>query len=124
MGGGPIPAGLGDFPSLTAFAARNNTLTGSLPGKIITDTLTTLDLGRNALNGVIPPELYMFGTSLTFIHLGLNKFSGKIPTRLGDLTSLRTLVLFFNEFSGAIPQELSKLSNIEVLHLAGNSFEG
>merc|ERR1712150_115398 len=55
---------------------------------------------------------------------GLNNFTGPIPPRLGDLTSLRTLVLFFNQFSGAIPQELSKLSSIEVLHLAGNSLEG
>jgi len=121
---GSIPTELGDYPSLRTFAARNNTLTGTLPGEIISDTLETLDVGINSLNGGIPPEVYMFGKSLTFIHLGLNEFAGTIPSRLGDLTSLRTLVLFFNQFSGTIPSDLSKLTRLEVLHLAGNSLQG
>lgn len=122
---GPIPAGLGDFETLNSFTANNNTLTGTLPGEIISDTLTTLDVGSNNLRGEIPPELYMFGTSLTFLNLGMNDFEGTISTSFGDLLNLETLVFFFNDqLTGTVPSELSLLTNLEILHFAGTNLQG
>merc|ERR1712037_260742 len=111
-------------PSLSAFAAYNNTLTGKLPGTIVSDTLEILDVGLNILTGSIPTEIYMFGKSLTFLHIGRNEFSGTIPSGFSDLTSLRTLVFFFNKLTGTIPAELSRLTNLEALYLVGNNLGG
>jgi hypothetical protein len=121
---GTIPAGLGGFPSLNSFTAANNTLTGTLPGEIISDTLTTLDVGINQLRGTLPPDIYMFGSSLSFVNLGINGFGGTISPRFGELLRLETLVFFFNDFTGTIPNELGQLPNLGVLHFAGTSLQG
>lgn len=121
---GSIPTGLGDLMLLRTFSALNNTLTGALPGEIISDTLATLNVGTNQLEGTLPPEIYMFGSSLTFLNLGPNKFEGTISPRYGEMVRLQTLVFFFNGLTGTIPSELGQLTSLGVLHLAATKVQG
>ncbi|KAL9416808.1 hypothetical protein AB3S75_039906 [Citrus x aurantiifolia] len=60
-------------------------------------------------------------TSLTIPDLGL---TGTIPSYLGNLSSLQTLVLSHNWFSGEIPEELGNLAELEVLVLNNNLLTG
>jgi Leucine-rich repeat (LRR) protein len=121
---GTIPVGLGSFPTLNSLTIFNNTFSGTLPGQIVSDTLKTLDVGRNMLTGTLPDEVYMFGSSLTFINFGVNLFAGTISPRFGDLTKLQTLVFYFTDVTGTIPFELSRLTNLEILHFAGTLLQG
>jgi hypothetical protein len=50
------------------------------------------------LGGTLPPEIYMFGSSLTFLNLGKTRTNSKeqyLP-RYGEMVRLQTLVFFFN----------------------------
>jgi hypothetical protein len=58
------------------------------------------------------------------LDLSLNAFQGALPTRIGELTSLRRLYLNGNAFTGQIPLELSSLSNIWTIRIDENDFGG
>ncbi len=50
--------------------------------------------------------------------------SGTIPSELGNLTNLRTLMLRGNQLTGSIPPELGNLANLEILWLPMNQLVG
>ncbi|GJY76399.1 leucine-rich repeat protein [Tanacetum coccineum] len=85
---------------------QNNLFTGSIPRLLCTRTdLTILDLSRNRLTGNIPECLGNL-KSLTKILLGSNKLSGSLPSSLGCISSSLTwLQLNDNNFSGELPNE-------------------
>ena len=60
-------------------------------------------------------------TSLTIPDLGL---TGTIPSYLGNLSSLQTLVLSHNWFSGTIPKEIGNLTKLKDLRLRYNKLQG
>ena len=82
-----------------------------------------LELVENGLSGRIPTVLGDL-SSLRRLRLHQNQLSGNIPSELGRLSNLEVLSLWANELSGEIPLELVNLSNLEVLSLAGNQLTG
>lgn len=52
--------------------------------------LGTLDLGKNAINGTIPPELFGI-ESLRTIKLRRSRLTGTIPAAIGNLKILGRL---------------------------------
>jgi hypothetical protein len=56
-----------------------------------------------------------FGTE--FINMRSSQVHGKIPTELGQLGQLETLLLEGNWLSGVIPEQLGNLSKARKLHL-------
>ncbi|KAM0048734.1 putative protein kinase RLK-Pelle-DLSV family [Helianthus debilis subsp. tardiflorus] len=84
--------------------------------------IKTIDLGRNYLNGTIPPE--WASTKLEYLSVSANRLTGRIPTYLGNITSLVYLSLQNNMFSGTIPAELGKLENLANLILNANNLSG
>ena len=50
--------------------------------------------------------------------------SGEIPSELGNLANLRTLILSRNQLSGEIPPELGNLANLTELYLHENQLSG
>ncbi|GJT74257.1 leucine-rich repeat-containing protein [Tanacetum coccineum] len=56
-------------------------------------------------------------TKLTELQLGVNNFSGAIPSSIGSLTRLTYLNLDYNSFSGTIPPEFGNLTSLLKLSL-------
>ncbi|WOL02900.1 piriformospora indica-insensitive protein 2-like [Canna indica] len=49
---------------------------------------------------------------------------GEVPTNLGQLSNLKSLVLVENSLFGKLPMELGKLTHLKRLILSGNKFSG
>ena len=75
------------------------------------ETVTSLELGRNNLTGEIPRELGSL-TNLVLLGLHNNYLTGEIPRELGSLTNLERLSLRRNNLTGEIPRELANFENV------------
>jgi len=53
-----------------------------------------------------------------------NRFTGTIPTEMGDCHSLKYLILGYNGLGGTIPTEIGRLENLNVVLTVHNSFVG
>ncbi len=60
-------------------------------------------------------------TGITLNALGL---MGTIPSELGNLSNLQSLILISNKLTGPIPPELGRLPNLQNLRLSGNELTG
>ncbi|UZR92287.1 leucine-rich repeat domain-containing protein [Chondrinema litorale] len=58
------------------------------------------------------------------IELSENNLSGQIPSEIGSLTELESLVLEVNNISSPLPSSLSKLINLKILKLSNNKLGG
>jgi hypothetical protein len=81
-------------------------------------------LPQNLLEGELP-SFFRNYRNLNTLDLGGNKFSGKLPSWIGESSPYLTrLSLRSNLFHGDIPQQLCLLSNLHILDLAHNNFSG
>ncbi|KAJ9678912.1 hypothetical protein PVL29_020959 [Vitis rotundifolia] len=97
---------------------------GSLP--LLTGLI---DLSCNNLSSEIPEELASLQGLIThwspwFLNLSYNHLQGKIPVKIGALTSLESLELSMNRLSGVIPQGMANISFLSHLNLSYNNFSG
>ncbi|KAL3824526.1 hypothetical protein ACJIZ3_020555 [Penstemon smallii] len=120
---GEIPNWLGDFSNMQSLILSKNSLKGSLPPSFCKfQNLRFLDLSWNHFHGAIPSCMNL--SSLKYLHLQGNKFSGIIPYKLSRFSSLVTLDLRDNEIVGKIPNWINSLSSLRVLLLKGNNLDG
>ena len=64
-------------------------------------------------------------TNMDSMIMQSNAIRGTLPSFLGALTKLRTLILTNNEFTGTISRDfLAGASQLVILHLAENNFTG
>lgn len=75
--------------------------------------LTKLNLGKNGgqLGGQLPSELGRL-TLLQTLLLDFNGFVGELPIQLGQLTALKNLNAVDNSLAGMLPTELGQLVNM------------
>ena len=85
--------------------------------------VTKLDLTGNRLSGRMPSQLGDL-SSLRELRLGNNDLSGPIPSELGKLSALTRLDLENNDLSGPIPSQLEGMSDLRVLLLGDNNLDG
>ncbi|KAK4745191.1 hypothetical protein SAY87_011503 [Trapa incisa] len=85
--------------------------------------LTFIDIGINSFSGSIPSKISLL-TKLTFLDLSNNMFSGPIPSEICKLTNLETLHLVFNRHNGSIPENIGNLYKLTELALYSNYLEG
>ncbi|KAL5555171.1 hypothetical protein UlMin_037407 [Ulmus minor] len=80
------------------------------------------DLSHNLLTGPVPRSFS--GAPLRNLSLSGNKINGTIPTWIGEITSLTSLLLEENDMEGVLPQNLGNLISLERLFLSSNNFNG
>ncbi|PHT30983.1 hypothetical protein CQW23_27320 [Capsicum baccatum] len=112
--------------SLTSLNLANNRIASGQERLSGLDKLEILDLSNNALddeNGFAALGLCDL-KYLEELSLSRNKFIGRLPPCLGNLTFLRVIDLTENQFTGNIASSpLSRLLSLEYLLLANNNFE-
>ncbi|KAH6817099.1 hypothetical protein C2S51_000702 [Perilla frutescens var. frutescens] len=82
-----------------------------------------LDLSNNLLSGDIPQGCFMNFSSLRYLNLANNNFSGEIPAT-NSACRLSLLHLQNNSFKGEIPRSLMNCSAMKILDLGENEFSG
>ncbi|KAF9605270.1 hypothetical protein IFM89_015886 [Coptis chinensis] len=117
---GSIPSSFGSLRSLTNLILCHNHLSGPLPS-FFSESLTRLDLKHNNLSGLLPP--FSLPSSLQYLSLSSNKFTGSVTRVLSQLTQLSYLDLSSNLFTGNIPGNLFTFP-INNLQLQRNVFSG
>ncbi|KAB2630509.1 LRR receptor-like serine/threonine-protein kinase [Pyrus ussuriensis x Pyrus communis] len=86
--------------------------------------MEVLDLHVNRFSGPIPSSLGNI-TSLTELYMDGNSFEGSIPPSLGNCQNLLQLYLRDNNLTGSIPQKLMELSTLSIsLDLSENYLTG
>nr|GME16119.1 probable LRR receptor-like serine/threonine-protein kinase At1g34110 [Ipomoea batatas] len=120
---GEIPEWIGNLSQLNSIILSNNFLQGAIPMSLCkVKELSFLDLSKNKLVETIPACLEV--SSLRYLHLHGNGFTGFLPKLLSEASSLVTLDMRDNNLSGELPSWISSLSNLRFLLLGGNQFEG
>ncbi|CAB9528248.1 leucine Rich Repeat [Seminavis robusta] len=121
---GTIPREIGWLKSLHYLVLPGNSLLeGEIPSELgLLENLMVLHLGDTGLNGTLPEEFYTgsFHHRLYNVDLGNCQFTGTISTSIGLLTTLLWLDMSKNLFSGEVPGELASLTRLQQLRLEGN----
>ncbi|XP_062201766.1 receptor kinase-like protein Xa21 [Phragmites australis] len=122
---GVIPAEVASCSGLRVFALMNNSFDGGIPAFLFNSSLIqVIDLRMNNLYGTIPHLLPYSSSSLEFLGLTENSLSGEIPSSLGNLSSLASLLAAENHLTGGIPDSLAMLSNMHRFDLSYNNLSG
>ncbi|KAH9648478.1 protein kinase domain-containing protein [Citrus sinensis] len=143
---GEMPREIGNLPYLARLAFATNNLVGVAPVTIFNmSALKEISLLNNSLSGSLPSRIDLSLPNVETLNLGINSFSGTIPSSITNASKLSDLELGVNLFSGFIPNtfvnmadnyltsstpELSFLSSLEnckklkVLILTGNPLDG
>ena len=111
---------------LQNFVARNNLLSGSLPGTNgnVTYKLRTVDLGKNFIQGGFPHSFYSYAPTLQGIFLDQNIDLRMSLSFVSSCHNLYYLVLDACGMRGTIPDEWVITSSLRALSLRGNLFSG
>eukprot|EP00253_Pinus_taeda_P014691 PITA_14691 len=120
----PILTALSNCSFLRVLVLYSNNLTGRLSSSIdqLSTKLEVMYLGRNKLQGEIPPQIGNL-TGLTYLGLEMNYFSGAIPSLI-RLQKLERLYLSVNDLQGNIPTEIGHLKRMGLLQLGRNNLSG
>lgn len=118
---GSVPEGIGDLLELVHINLEGNYFVSSIPSSVgQLPLLVYLFLSDNHFTGTLPESLSLLNASLQDLNVGDNELHGTIPSWLGLMSNLNTLVMSFNYLTGAVPSSLSRLSGLRVLQLDGN----
>lgn len=102
-----------------------NALNGLIPREVaLLKELRELDLNGNDIQGVLPHKMMDELKKLKILKLHMNNILGKIPSEIGLMKSLKELHLYGNYLQGEIPQEMGDLPNLEVLDVSFTYMEG
>lgn len=123
---GKIPSKLGDLKALTVLDLNTHSgITGSLPASLWTiTTLQEVRLYSCNLSGTIAPEIFNL-PNLKILNLNINKFTGSLPTNMGNATALTTLGISYSpNLAGTLPTSIGSLINLTTLQIEGTQIAG
>lgn len=142
---GDFPDAIYDLDQLRNLDLTGNELTGKLSPKIANlKKMSSFRLSDNRLTGEIPAEIVLLGSQAkTYgpredgkggneikIHLNKNKFTGSIPSNIGEMALLFmpaksiSLDLSNNQLTGEIPSSVLSLTEITTFKAAANKLTG
>ncbi|PON74282.1 Leucine-rich repeat domain containing protein, partial [Parasponia andersonii] len=107
---GKIPLGLSDLPNLRTLRLRSNWLLTSSTSQLFRgrwEKVQILDLGYSRIQGKLPTSIGNM-TSLTYLDLSRNDIQGGIPRSIAKLCNLKHLDLSFNNLTGTLPESLEE----------------
>ncbi|XP_058111950.1 receptor like protein 22-like [Magnolia sinica] len=110
--------------SMSSIDLSNNNINGEIPKwlwKFAKYTLFYLNLSHNALEGLEQQFPYNSSNSLQYLDLSFNKLKGSIPI---PLISSVFFSLSSNHFSGEVPSLICNYTFLQVLDLSHNYFNG
>ncbi|KAM3733647.1 hypothetical protein ACB098_11G153000 [Castanea mollissima] len=122
---GNIPSSIGNLTILITLFLEDNNLQGSIPlslGKC--ENVIHLNLAKNKLNGTISYQVIGLSFSPIFLDLSANKFTGVLPTEVGNFKNLECLDISENMLFGKIPTSLDSCVKLEFLAMRKNFFQG
>tara|TARA_A100001015_G_scaffold319844_1_gene444126 strand:+ start:2037 stop:4601 length:2565 start_codon:yes stop_codon:yes gene_type:complete len=141
---GTLPRQLASRKELNLIMAHRNAFSGTLDGVFdaaIQTNFADLDISNNRFSGQLPDSLFELPLLATFSATG-NCFSGSIPSKICDQTTLENLVLdglstaeqcggkkylgvtIPLSMEGSLPSCIWKLPRLRTLHAAANNFQG
>ncbi|KAL7229108.1 hypothetical protein ACSBR2_007745 [Camellia fascicularis] len=128
---GNISPYIGNLNFLRALHLQNNSFVHIIPPELgHLRRLEVLHLNNNSINGEIPANLSIFSklidfdvaynnlvglTNLKIIAVGVNNFSGTIPSSIFNLSGIRVFDLAVNHIRGSLPSKIGNvLPNLEI----------
>jgi Leucine-rich repeat (LRR) protein len=113
------------FDALQHIDLFANSMSGPVPmwPMKLASSLKWLNIWGNRFTGTIPPQLVQL-KSLLFLGFQDNALTGTIPPQLGQMTSLQACDLDNNQLNGTIPTELGQMIALGELGLYGNRLTG
>ncbi|KAF5464006.1 hypothetical protein F2P56_014122 [Juglans regia] len=148
---GPLPLVIFNISSLHVLAVSSNRILGALPndlcshcpnlrGLYLSDNkfggqlhsqfnncgdLVLLSLSFNKFDGNISKALIgNLPAKLEVLYLGVNSFTGIIPSTICNLSRLQEFGIEDNHIQGSIPTDLWHLQKLTILYLGANNFKG
>ncbi|KMT16142.1 hypothetical protein BVRB_3g053030 [Beta vulgaris subsp. vulgaris] len=119
---GTVPEVSITFDNLPRINMSTNQFSGTIPSFLVNASMLYLDNNKfsNLTTFLCPKAI----TSLTFLDLSNNLFSGELPDCWMYFDQLATLYMDNNHISGNLPTSTSELQNLQALHLRNNSLSG
>lgn len=117
---GNLSPGIGKMSKLQNLFLDGNTFTGSLPAEFYNLNVSYAIFFSNLFSGTISPNIANMFESIVEIDFGENKFSGPLPTELGDLINANHLWFESNAFTGTLPSEIGGLRDLQTLSIYNN----
>ena len=110
---GDMPSEIGLLTSLERLIIADMKVNGPILDYIDgTVDLKILDLHSNNFNGSISETFSKEHPSLSYLNLQDNQFTGEIPSSIGNMMNLTTLILQENSIRGSIPSEIAAIPTI------------
>ncbi|KAK3411900.1 hypothetical protein EUGRSUZ_I00657 [Eucalyptus grandis] len=123
---GNIPEEFGRLFRLKTLGLLKNELGGEIPRNLSSCVgMQFLFLQYNQLSGRIPDELrYLAERELVVFGVSVKNLTGRIPSWLGNGSSLIELYMGHNEQRGRIPADVGSISKLKTLNLHYNNLTG
>ncbi|KAL6280040.1 hypothetical protein ACE6H2_016921 [Prunus campanulata] len=86
--------------------------------------LKDLIMNDNNFGGTLPTSISNLSAKLEMFWFYNNQIHGSIPTDIGNLVNLESLLMGGNSFTGSIPTEIQKLSSLVELDISMNALSG
>ncbi|CAD6335298.1 unnamed protein product [Miscanthus lutarioriparius] len=127
---GVFPSALGKLQYLQWFTLEGNLLHanneqqwGFLTSLTNCSGFQVLSIGWNRFTGKLPSSVANLSTSIQ-LRIRRNNVAGVIPSGIGNLIGLQQLILGENLLTGVIPISIGKLTQMIKLYLGLNNFSG